>query len=298
MIADRKLNQNYTLAIVLIAVGVLIALMNVGVLNWFTTLSFLQLWPVVLIALGVNIWTSGKYPFAVILAALVVAAVLYVSGGSWFNAKATPEQINQGLESASRAVVHLSPSVGSLDLKSKEMTNLLEGTVRTALGEKVSKSFRISNGVAFLDLQSEPRGNRINLFNGRQDRNWDLVISNRVPLELSIDSGVGRNTLDLRNVQLEKLDLSAGVGELVVTLPERGGYKAKLETGVGATTVIIPKSVAVHLTVERGMGAVSVTGTFTQEGNVYTSPDYATAENRAEVMVSGGVGSISIRVGK
>jgi cytochrome c oxidase subunit IV len=57
MIAEKgKRSQNQTLAIVLIAIGVVIVLMNVGALTWFTTLRFLQLWPVVLIAM---VLTSG-----------------------------------------------------------------------------------------------------------------------------------------------------------------------------------------------------------------------------------------------
>jgi Domain of unknown function (DUF5668) len=79
----RKSNQYPTLATVLIAIGAVIMLMNLGVMNWFMTLRFLQLWPVVLIAVGVDIFTRGRYRFMVVLAALVVAVGLYFTGGSF-----------------------------------------------------------------------------------------------------------------------------------------------------------------------------------------------------------------------
>ncbi len=110
MIAEKKPKQNYTLAIVLIAIGVLIMLLNFGTLNWFTTLNVLQLWPIVLIAVGIDIWTRGRYRLMVVLAALGVGVGLYFSGGSLLTSVSS-EQIQQSLESAIRATITITSVV-------------------------------------------------------------------------------------------------------------------------------------------------------------------------------------------
>jgi hypothetical protein len=296
MIAEKgKHSQNQTLAIVLIAIGVVIMLMNFGALTWFTTLRFLQLWPVVLIAVGVDLWTRGRYRLMVVLVALLAAVGLYFSGGSLLGTtRATTEQIEQGLESASRATVTITSSVSELRVTGLNDSNkLISGKIDLAGGEKAIKQFSKSGDVATYELRSEwSRGRAVNLRNHL----WDLALTTRVPLDLTIEAGVGRTTLDLRDIQLSSLDINTGVGETTVNLAA-GSYKVNVNTGVGATTIRLPTDVAARVEIERGLGAVNVRGDFDKDEDVYTSSDYATAENRIDLRVQGGVGAITIQTG-
>jgi hypothetical protein len=291
----RRPNQNQTLAIVLIAVGVVIMLMNVGALTWFTTLRFLQLWPVALIAVGVDLWTRGRYRLMVILVALLAAVGLYFSSGSLLGtARATTEQIEQSLESASRATVTITSGVSELRVTGLDDTNnLISGKIDLAAGERAIKQFDNNGGVATYELRSEwAQGRMMNLRNHL----WDLALTTGIPLDLTIETGVGRSTLDLRDVQLSNLVVNTGVGETNLTLAT-GSYKADVSTGVGATTIRIPTGVAAKVELERGLGAVNVRGDFDKDEDVYTSPNYATAENRIDLRVQGGVGAITIQSG-
>jgi hypothetical protein len=291
----RRPNQNQTLAIVLIAVGVVIMLMNVGALTWFTTLRFLQLWPVALIAVGVDLWTRGRYRLMVILVALLAAVGLYFSSGSLLGtARATTEQIEQSLESASRATVTITSGVSELRVTGLDDTNnLISGKIDLAAGERAIKQFDNNGGVATYELRSEwAQGRMMNLRNHL----WDLALTTGIPLDLTIETGVGRSTLDLRDVQLSNLVVNTGVGETNLTLAT-GSYKADVSTGVGATTIRIPTGVAAKVELERGLGAVNLRGDFDKDEDVYTSPNYATAENRIDLRVQGGVGAITIQSG-
>jgi hypothetical protein len=295
MTEKRKSNQYQTLAIVLIAIGVVIMLMNLGVMTWFTTLRFLQLWPVVLIAVGVDIWTRGRYRFMVVLAALVVAVGLYFTGGGFLGTtRATTEQIEQGLESVSRASVTITSGVSELRVTGlNDSNNLISGKIDLAGGETASKEFAKNGDVATYELRSEwPQGRAVNVRNHL----WDLALTTRVPLNLTIEAGVGRSTLDLRDMQLSGLEVNTGVGETTINLAT-GSYKANISTGVGATTIRLPTGVAARVELERGLGAVNVRGDFDKNEDVYTSPDYATAEERIDLQVQGGVGAITLQAG-
>ncbi len=296
MIAEKgKRSQNQTLAIVLIAIGVVIVLMNVGALNWFTTLRFLQLWPVVLIAVGVDIWTRGRYRLMVVLVALLATVGLYFSSGSFLGTtRATTEQIEQGLESASRASVTITSGVSELRVTGlNDSSKLISGNIDLGAGERAVKRFNKNGDVATYELRSEsPQGRMMNVRNHL----WDLALTTRVPLDLTIETGVGRSTLDLRDVQLSNLVINTGVGETNLTLAT-GRYKADVSTGVGATTIRIPTGVAAKVELERGLGSVNVRGDFDKDEDVYTSPDYETSENRIDLNVQGGVGIITIQTG-
>jgi Cell wall-active antibiotics response 4TMS YvqF len=294
MITEKR-KPNQTLAIVLIGIGAVIMLMNVGVMNWFTTLSFLQLWPVVLIAVGVDIFTRGRYRFMVVLAALVVAVGLYFTGGSWLGTtRVATEQIEQGLESSSRATVTITSGVSELRVTGlKDSNNLVSGKIDLAGGEQAIKQFDKNGDAAIYELRSEwPRGRAMNVRNHL----WDLALTTRIPLDLTVESGVGRTTLDLREMQLSNLKVTTGVGETTVTLAT-GSYKVDVNTGVGATTIRIPTEVAARVELERGLGSVNVRGGFDKNEDVYTSSDYATAKNRIDLNVQGGVGAITIQAG-
>jgi hypothetical protein len=81
-----------------------------------------------------------------------------------------------------------------------------------------------------------------------------------------------------------------------VTLPESGGYRGEFELGVGATTVRLPQSVEARITVRTGLGRASVSG-FDRDGDVYTTPGYASAaaNARVDLSVQGGVGAVTVQ---
>jgi hypothetical protein len=292
MVSEKKPSRSNVLPVILILAGVLLL---IGNFNWGLFWNVLQFWPLILVAIGVDILLAGRYRLAIIVATVVLGALFYTGTVRFPGIQGIQtHQIEQPLENANKAVVHLQPSVGSVTLRSAAITNLTEGTIKTGTSERLTQDFRVANETAYFDLESKQQSTTFGNI-GNQDRSWALSLNNRVPLTLNIDSGVGRSDLDLRTLQLEKLELSSGVGELIVTLPEHGRYEASLDTGVGATTVNIPKGVAARITVSRGLGAVNVQGTFSQEGDVYTSPDYETAESRATLSVSSGVGTVTIR---
>lgn len=237
--------------------------------------------------------TNQPRVFAIVLIALGVVMLLYfVSGGRVGSGTITTEQIEQGLEGSSRATVMISSSVSELRVTGlNDATNLIVGKIALIAGEKATEQFAQSGDTVTYELRSEWPSNRM----VQQSHLWDLGLTTHVPLNLSVQEGVGRTTLDLESVQLESLNVITGVGTLDVTLSDRGRYAATLETSVGTSTVTIPTGVAARITLERGLGQVKVTGAFEQDGDTYISPNYETAEHRVDLTLQGGVGTISIR---
>lgn len=288
------------LPILLIAAGVLLLLGRVGLFDWSIAFGILQLWPLLLIAVGVDILTHGRYRAAVVLVTVLVGALLWrAPAWSPFGGTAAEVQtIEYPIDAATSADIDIEHGVGVLiidDLGAGD-ERLLNGTIATGRGETFEAEYRIDDGVAQIDLRARQRGTGFS-FGGRNDqRRWELELARGLPIDMTIDSGVGESTLDLRELILTAFDLDAGVGEVTIALPESGGYAGTVDAGVGEVTVRIPRDVEVSMEVETGLGGVDVRGSWVREGGSYRTEGYdgASDDERIQLDLSGGVGQITV----
>lgn len=294
MVSEKKPTRPNLLPLILIAVGVLMLIANIGWLSWGALLGVLNLWPVVLIAIGADILSGGKYRLVIVLATLAVGALVYTGATPLSPQPARTETVEQVLGEVQQADIAISSGVSELRVHASDREDILiEGTVQARRGERIVQNADLSGGTATFELTSEQ--SRTGFFDFGSGRHaWDLAVTNEVPLELTINTGVGRADLDLSGLQLRGLDIDTGVGETVLTLPDQGSYKARLDTGVGAATIRIPEGVAARVTVDRGVGSVDVSGNFLKNEDTYTSSDYATAEHKVDLEVSSGVGAVTV----
>jgi len=101
--------------------------------------------------------------------------------------------------------------------------------------------------------------------------------------------------LNLAQLNIPQLNIHGGLGQIELTVPQRGSSQTVIDGGVGQIIVRVPQGVAARIQVEGGLGGVVVNGTFQKSDDTYTSPGYATAENRADVRINSGVGQLTIQ---
>lgn len=116
----------------------------------------------------------------------------------------------------------------------------------------------------------------------RVDLHTDVGITPHIPVHLSIESGLGEATIDLRGLTLTHLSLESGFGPAAVYLPDSAeGYKTHVEGGVGPVKVYLPAQNPAKIKVEGGVGPLSVV---------------IPADADLDLVVEGGVGPVSIVV--
>ncbi len=294
--------------LILIALGVIFLLSNMGMLNWNVWDVIWRLWPVLLIAIGLDILFGRRSALGSLIALVLVIAV--IAGAVWLAVTATPlvtgqvftgqalttERVAQELAGATSADVRIAFGAGSLRIGAlKDSGNLIEGTIGTGPGERVTRDFRADGGVARLQLKSEgisimPFGRR------RYDQTWSLDLSSSVPMALNVSTGVGQSTLDLSSLKVTDLRVSSGVGQTEVWLPAQGRVTARVSGGVGQLIVTIPEGMAARIHGSAGLGGLSVAPRFARQGGGnYVSANYATADDRVDLDISGGVGEVVVR---
>jgi hypothetical protein len=290
--------------VILIGLGVVFLLNNLGILAWSVWEVILRLWPILLVAAGLDLLLGRRSIWgsllALVLTATIVAGVLWLVGSGIISGPASPaEEISQSLGDATQARVVIAPAVGTLRVGSlPESNDLVAGTIRPISGERVARDFRVEGETAILTLQSEGTFTAFSPFAGGwgDQRGWDLELNPDVPLQLEISLGVGESRADLTSMQVSDLNVSMGVGQTTVILPAEGRFQARIDGAIGQTVVLIPAGLEARVQIDTGIAGSQLPGNYRRQDDVYTSPGYAGADNRVDLEVSQAIGNISIRL--
>ena len=129
-----------------------------------------------------------------------------------------------------------------------------------------------------------------------RSRRLDVGLTGEVPLDLRVEGGAYRGSLDLSDLLVRSLEIRTGASDTRVTLPRAGVMTTvRAESGAASTTFTVPEGVAARVRSKMSLGNVSVDELrFPRSADGWTSADYETAPNRVEITIEGGVGSVRV----
>lgn len=286
--------------LVLIGIGALLLLENLGMLPTGLWPALIQLWPVLFILLGLDMLVGRRSPAAV--AFVVVAGTLIVAGALlWaaLRAQQMPageiQPLIQSAQGAERLDVELDFSAGELRVAALGASDhVMEGTARNGPGETAAQDYRVRGGIGRLRLRQLADPLLLPFLAARSaTAAWELNLSGELPLRLDVTTGAGSTTLDLAGLRLEHLALRAGVGQTRVIFSSQAAV-AQVTTGVGGTVIDLPDDLPARLTVNSGLASVDVPARFSRGDNVYTTPGFDPAGGFLELEVSAGIGEVRV----
>ena len=257
----------------LLAIGVLFLLDALGYLPGVS--AWVLVWPILLIAIG--LWVIG--------------------GISRWRRPGEAEGVSIPLEGAAKASLHIKHAAGRLSIGAGAIGDtLLAGSFGGGLdyqarraGESLAVDMRVREPrAAFLPWGWHARG----------PLDWSFSLNSNVPLVLALESGANEAQLDLRDLRVSELQVRSGASSTRVTLPAAAGHtRVHIHVGAAAVDLRLPQGVAGRIRVRGALAGISVDqNRFPRtSSDLYQSPDYETAPNRAEVEIEAGVGSVSVR---
>lgn len=332
--AARSNGRGLILPILLIVVGSVLLLNNLGVLAWSIWATLAQLWPVILILLGLELILGRRTSALGVILALVFVVVTVGSathhirmGPATDQTSAAPEPVtasaNQsagvgliGPWSPADGVSHLEVPLG--DTQSSQITvnvgagnlsvgalpgdapNLATADATASSGRGLTKSVSTHGGETDLTLAArEPNG----FFwpTGQKNQPADSLavsLARKVPLSLKTNLGVGQANLDLRDLSIQSLDVNSGVGQMTVQFPSGSGQtRANINSGAGGqTTLIIPANVGAYIHTAGGLVSVHVpSDRYTQVVDGYESNNYSNSTDKIEIYLHLGVGQVDVQ---
>ena len=286
-------------AFLVIIVGVVLLLQNLGLLSWGLWGYLWRFWPILIIIIGVNIifgrrlrWIATAISVLLIVLALGMAA--WQAGG--LGSEVVQGQFSRPLENADSAAVDIKFGAGELTLKSlpQASTLLVAGETRGPEEAKLSLQLDRYDRKAGLKLVYPEEG--WYQIGAKPSLEWEVNLSPRLPLELNLDTGASTCLLDLSELKVRKLDLKGGAARLNLTMPKAAGQtETSIVAGAADITITIPAGVAAKVK-HTGISSLDIDEKrFPKVGDYNISPDYSTTTNRINIDLTAAAASIRVR---
>lgn len=313
--------------LLLIAAGGLWLLVSLNILSYASLVVLLRLWPLLLIIVGVEL-LYGRQSQRLALT-IGVVGILFLAGAAvvgpalGFGVMDVEEAAYTApLENTASMNVALNLSLGKVTLNAlADPTALIDadlvyvGEVEFVVRGDASKSVTLGQvGSYSTSIWEQPE----------RPLEWDIALNPAVPLQLSINGGLGENDLDLREFTLTGLNLNAGMGALRLRLPSSAEvYRVHLNGGMGDSDIFIedgallnldinagmgnvvihlPEGAAVRLETTSGMGSIRVPRGYvrvdndtSREHRIWESPNFAEATHPIVITFNAGMGNLTVR---
>jgi hypothetical protein len=258
---------------VLIIVGLLLLLENLGLLDAWGVSVWNLLWPAFLILLG-----------------------LYFLWGTLFGRRSlSPEEVTIPAADIQKAKIQFNHGAGRLTIAGGTApSNLVEGIFSGG----VDYTSKQDGDLFAIHLKVPPNSFLFFPFSWGTGYGHDWLVRLNTDVRLAVDLRTGANDarLDLSELQVTDLRLQTGASSTEVTLPTRAGYtRVEVESGAASVTLKVPANVAARIQASGGLSEIKVDQSrFPKVGNGYQSSEYDTAMNKADIRVETGVGSVKI----
>ena len=290
--------------ILLIGAGLLFLLNNLGIVDWAVWGGLWRLWPLALVAIGLDLLFGRRRPW---LSTLIVLILLVASVGllmyTGFGSGGNLSTYNLSVPSAGVKTTSVDVNFGAGDLTVDSRSNsedLVGGTLEYFSDNGTPKVNFDQNGDTANVTISANEGFHFGFFNLGSSRgpHWDIHLNPNIPTSLKAGLGAGNTILDLSKTKLMGLLVHGGAGNSTVTFPPlTAPTTATIDGGVGNFTLHIPQDTEASITIDSGIGNINVDGRFTKQSgdhDIYTTNGYNASPNKLDLKVDAGVGNIDV----
>ena len=291
----------------LIAIGGILLACTLGALPWALWISVISLWPIALIAAGVDIiGTSTRQTWVRVVASVIMlGALLYgafvMTPGSWGFPVTV---INSGplskvatTESHSSAVTRGTAKVqiGATKLEIAGGPDLAALTGDHRGGLTPALTVTKSGGSAEV-LVGYNHSGTIFFFDSDPRQGLKLALDRTVAWDrLQLDAGATKSTVDLSDLDVKEVQANVGAADTAFTLAEGKDVRIKVNGGVCNVTVRVPKKADVTLRVQGLPVGVTVPDGFGQSGSFGDRTwTYRGGGGTIVIEVDGGIATVGV----
>lgn len=295
----------------LISIGVVFLLQNLGLLPVDAWASLWRWWPLVLVLVGLELLLGQRiHWFALgaltigLVAIGLIATMLTTTRGSNVRRSESVQTRDTALGGASQAVVTLRFGAGQLTLGplvNARPDQLSAMTFQGPAQLQPNVRYSVTDSTGRLELQVGGTSSRFPPFfrtNPSGTTRLDVNLAPSVPITtLNVQTGATDARLDLAQLRVSSLDLSIGAASTWLRLPEAAGTTtAHISGGAAGLTIEVPAGVAAQIRHHGGLSTLDIDqARFPSVGEgLYRSPDYDTAPNRVDITLETGVATIRV----
>ena len=283
----------------LIAIGFMFLLSNLGIISWSILGNLFQLWPLILVVIGVNIIfknTAVVKGITWLMFFVVFIGYGFINGGvSLNNVKYQPNSISVSKTfAASTGKVNIDFGGANLDISSTN-SNLMEAYTDT---KYIKPHVRYINDNKHVVIDFKSTKNNVAFKIGNNSFDYSLKLDQAIVWDIDANLGAVSGRFDLTDLKIDRLDLDLGASNLEILLGDKNSMtEIKVDAGASNLDLVIPESLGLMIKVDGLISKTSLTKLgWMQQGGYYVSPNYDDAESRAKVNIDLGVGKLDIMI--
>lgn len=271
----RRLYKGISFGTTLICTGVVLLLNTQGAVGWGVWLDLIRLWPVFLISIGLRLMFVGTRAHAMSLA----GPLLVVLAAAW----AVSHQIDHdgrassGMHGARRIDVAC-PAPPEGEIGRVRMT-FAGGDMLMLAGESPAGegkdggpggAIRYDGDVpemvcrdSALRMGYAGRERRFHVFSpfGRWGNRWDARLTAAGPIAMDVDLAAAIAELDLRAIDVDRIDLRAAVSGIVMRLgPPRRRVPVTIDGAMTTVRIVVPEGTCYRIVRDRALNILHADG--------------------------------------
>jgi hypothetical protein len=245
--------------IVVLAIGLIYLLNNLGITNIQFDLTFNIIWPIIVIGIGLSI-LSGKGWFSMVLGIIVILILIAV--GVFIFAKSNMLQSISNSQSSKNEIINIAKDAKTTDAIVNVKTGAGNLNISGSANGLVDGDYKSNN----LTLNQENKmnsttqevtfslGNDVIIWPQNYQNDLNLGLSSLIPMVLNIDTGAMTMNLDLKNIMAKNVNVKTGASKLDITMGDKLDL-SNLDINAGASTITInlPSTVGASLHLDSGL---------------------------------------------
>lgn len=292
-------SKNLLIGIVLIFLGAFWMLDNMGLIHWSIWSVLSQLWPLILIVVGVNIiFSKVKYIrlitwgiFFILFIVFGLYQQLQYGNEAFLNGK--QDFILEKRAETKQGELNLQLGGGNLDLNGTDDKLLKAYIPNPGVQNKVK--FENENENVVIDFEQRKEMIKIGT---RKTYNYKFHLNKDIVWDLKGQVGAVNGTFDLSELYINKIDLDVGAANMKIIMGDRA-IASELDINGGATNIdfIVPENVGVRVNMEGVLKDTNLDNLgWNKIDNYYLSPNYEKADRRIDIDIDLAIGRFNVIV--
>lgn len=289
--------------LLVILLGAVLVGLDFGWWNSSIWQSIYSLWPIFIIAIGLNLMVKNQkllslFYLFLILASVGFVAYVYDRGAVSSNAESTVSEsysgtynqaitqklsvhIKAGATKLTVAALPVSTAAGTLyQLETYDLNSVL-----------VNKSVEDGDIVLTIEESSE----NVSFYGLPGSREMVLYLPSDLLMDVDIDSGASKLNLNLSNLQIENITLDIGASTAEIFLSNRLTTQTiNLNTGVSSISFHAPANLGIKATFGGGLNSIDSDSilNIAKDGDSYVSDNFSSASSRLIITGDAGLSSL------
>lgn len=242
--------------VILISVGIVFLLNNLGSLPWAVWMRILSLWPVILIAIGIEkIFAKTRLSFLTVLSPLLfLSAILgpaYFNRLEWgktYHATETYQYSKDQDTSLTKVTAIVQFKSGDLQISSDPEKLISSNLDYWKRKPSATYDYSDSDSSATIEIKDMDRGSKGWIWTGWGGKDWGIKLTDRVPIDLKIYAKATEGELDLSGLRVEDLNLDIKAANLEIRFGDQmDEVRGRIESKASKLHILIPEDMGLKI---------------------------------------------------